>query len=235
MSFPNTRWTLIQELACSDGMRRGEALSVLCRDYWRPVYAFLRCSGRNHEDAEDSCQGFFAHLLGKDLFASADHERGRLRNFLLAALENFLANEYRVGMAEKRGGGERPLTMEHPMVRQEVEWLAATGAGPAEAFDNAWLGMLLDEAVKRIRGQYEAQGKGLLFAALFPALVDQAQVSQDVQAAAGLSVSHFRVQLHRLRARYRRVVIEELAATLGEGLDPEVELGGLFSILRPGA
>jgi DNA-directed RNA polymerase specialized sigma24 family protein len=230
MTFPNTRWTLIAKLGSPE--RRDDALSVLCRDYWRPVYSFLRRFGKNHEDAEDSCQAFFANVLRLDLFSRADGERGRLRTFLLGALEKFLGNEHRGGAALKRGGGTRVMVaLDDPAVCGELGRMAAECATPAEAFDGAWLSLLMERAVCGIRSQYEAQGKGALFAALFPALMDHTSAPQEAQAkAAGVSVSNFRVQLHRLRTRYRNVLLEELAATLGDGADSEAELAWLFSI-----
>lgn len=229
MTFPNTRWTLIAKLGSPE--RRDDALSVLCRDYWRPVYSFLRRLGKTHEDAEDSCQAFFANALSLDLFSRADVERGRLRTFLLGALEKFLGNERRIDTAQKRGGGEKVVPLDDPAVCSELERIAAGCATPAEAFDGAWLSLLMERAVRGIRSQYEAQGKDALFAALFPALLEQTSAPQEEQAKkAGLSVSNFRVHLHRLRVRYRNVLLEELSATVGDGADAESELAWLFSI-----
>ena len=39
------------------------ALEGLCRDYWYPLYAFVRRTGHDPETAQDLVQGLFAELL----------------------------------------------------------------------------------------------------------------------------------------------------------------------------
>ena len=105
--FASTRWTMI--LKASDSTAASalalNALSELCRIYWRPVYGFLRRQGYGREDAQDLTQGFFAHLIERRRYARADREKGRFRSFLLAALKNFIADAHDRKHALKRGGG----------------------------------------------------------------------------------------------------------------------------------
>ena len=68
------------------------ALEELYRLYCYPVYAFIRRRGHGRQDAQDLTQDFFVHLLVKGTVSRADPHRGRFRNFLLGALEHFLAN-----------------------------------------------------------------------------------------------------------------------------------------------
>ena len=51
------------------------------------------------------------NLLEKNTLAQAAPGRGRFRSFLLASLHNFLANEWDKANAQKRGGGEQPLSL----------------------------------------------------------------------------------------------------------------------------
>ena len=51
------------------------ALSELCRIYWRPLYLFLRREGISAEDAQDLTQGFFAELIRDRSYLRADRER----------------------------------------------------------------------------------------------------------------------------------------------------------------
>jgi RNA polymerase sigma-70 factor (ECF subfamily) len=66
-----------------------QALSDFCEAYWPPLYAFLRHRGYASADAQDLVQAFFAQLLEKDTLSHVDHEKGRLRTFLLRSLQNF--------------------------------------------------------------------------------------------------------------------------------------------------
>ncbi|MEZ5299309.1 MAG: hypothetical protein R3F11_01360 [Verrucomicrobiales bacterium] len=103
--FPNTRWTLIEEVR-GGGAVGERALAELCAIYWYPVYAYARRGGPALPDAEDIAQGFFAHLLARgDLPKARRAARGRLRSFLLAALKHYIIDLHRKQSAQKRGGG----------------------------------------------------------------------------------------------------------------------------------
>jgi RNA polymerase sigma-70 factor (ECF subfamily) len=73
--------------------RAHEALEVLCRAYWFPIYVYVRRKGYGPDDAEDLTQEFFAQLIEKQSLRLADREKGRFRTFLLAVLDYFLAND----------------------------------------------------------------------------------------------------------------------------------------------
>ena len=106
--FVSTRWTVV--LAAGDSRlssdRVLDALSELCRIYWRPLYLFLRREGISAEDAQDLTQGFFAELIRDRSYLRADREKGRFRSFLLGALKHFVADARDRERAQKRGGEE---------------------------------------------------------------------------------------------------------------------------------
>ncbi len=93
----------------------GRALAELCGTYWYPLYVYVRRRGCRPEEAEDLTQAFFARILGgDDILQMADPGRGRFRSFLLAALDHFLANQWRRDRARKRGGGQPVLSLDPP-------------------------------------------------------------------------------------------------------------------------
>jgi RNA polymerase sigma-70 factor (ECF subfamily) len=47
--------------------------------YWNPVFAFIRRSGYDRDEAQDLTQAFFALLLEKNFLEVADPQRGRFR------------------------------------------------------------------------------------------------------------------------------------------------------------
>src|SRR5438477_182426 len=60
--FPTTRWSRVR--AAGESVADGrDAFAGLCRDYWPPLFAYLRRRGFSESDAEDLTQGFFLHLL----------------------------------------------------------------------------------------------------------------------------------------------------------------------------
>jgi RNA polymerase sigma-70 factor (ECF subfamily) len=94
-TFPTTQWSLVVHAGSGSESQARSALETLCRQYWYPLYSFVRRQGRPHHEAEDCTQEFLARLLVGDGVARARPERGRFRTFLLTALRNFLTNECR--------------------------------------------------------------------------------------------------------------------------------------------
>ncbi|MBI5363350.1 MAG: hypothetical protein HZA53_09230 [Planctomycetes bacterium] len=102
--FLTTRWSVVASMRSTDDERSRAALEDLCRDYWLPLYAFLRRRGLDGERAADVVQGFLARLIEKRDFGELAPERGRFRAFLLAALQHHLSHEREKEGAWKRGG-----------------------------------------------------------------------------------------------------------------------------------
>jgi RNA polymerase sigma-70 factor (ECF subfamily) len=92
--FVTTHWSVVLTAGGNDTTRARAALEQLCRNYWHPLYTYVRGTGHSREEAEDLTQEFFARLLAQNSVARADPARGRFRSFLLASLKNFLANEW---------------------------------------------------------------------------------------------------------------------------------------------
>jgi DNA-directed RNA polymerase specialized sigma24 family protein len=103
--FATTHWSVIVAAGRDGDASQDEALAILCRSYWLPVYAFIRRRGAKPEDAQDLTQEFFARLLAKQWLAGIEPRVSRFRSFLLTAVSRFLANEYDRQTAAKRGGG----------------------------------------------------------------------------------------------------------------------------------
>src|SRR5688572_10181335 len=87
--FATTHWSIVRLAGDAATSESSAALDRLCRQYWQPLYYFVRRKGYSEADAKDLVQGFFARLLEKGLVGAADQERGRFRTFLLTALDNY--------------------------------------------------------------------------------------------------------------------------------------------------
>src|SRR5205809_3659262 len=105
--FASTRWTMVLDSGESQTPPEQalNALSELCRIYWRPIFLFLRRQGSNPDDAQDLTQSFFAHLIESRAYARADPDKGLFRSFLLGALKHFVAHAVAHDCTKKRGGG----------------------------------------------------------------------------------------------------------------------------------
>src|SRR6516165_6472067 len=102
-SFASTRWSIVLQAGneATVSAHAFDALSELCKIYWRPLYSFLRRQGCGAEEAQDLIQGFFADLIETRAYARADREKGRFRSFLLGTLKHFVADVRDRGRALK--------------------------------------------------------------------------------------------------------------------------------------
>lgn len=230
-SFATTQWSRVRAAGIDD-TQGAEALERICRDYWYPLYAFVRRRGHGSADAKDLTQSFFASLIEKNTLARADAGRGKLRTFLLAAMQNFLANEHDRAHALKRGGG---AVLEWDALDAEGRLAAEPAAGDATAemrFDQQWARTLVERALELLRAEHESAGKGALFAALRGSLTGAEPPRAETMAALGLSESAVKAAVHRLRARYREMIRAEVARTVEADADVEAEMRHLAALLR---
>src|SRR5215471_19148116 len=93
--FATTHWSVVMAAGQDDSPPARRALETLCRAYWYPIYVYVRRKGYGADEAEDLTQEFFAQLIEKHHLRQADREKGKFRTFLLAALDHFLASEWR--------------------------------------------------------------------------------------------------------------------------------------------
>ena len=224
-SFQETRWTQV-ELSRGSSEEARLALSDLCSTYHRPVQAYVRHSCRDPEQAQDLTQEFFARLLARPGL-EAERGRGRFRSYLLGAVKHFLGEMHRSSHAQKRGTG-----MKHEDVAL-IEKADLQTLPPDKLFDQQWACALLDRALLSLATEMQESGRAQLFERLKPWLSDTAAHGDQLQAAAALNISEtaVRVQVHRLRKRYRELVEAEVSQTLTPGVSLQEEMRDLFAAL----
>src|SRR5207237_4006892 len=94
-TFTTTHWTVVLAARTGGSAEADTALEKLCHTYWYPLYAFVRRQGHEAHEAQDLTQEFFARLIEKRYLTAVERSKGKFRSFLLAALEHFLANDWR--------------------------------------------------------------------------------------------------------------------------------------------
>jgi RNA polymerase sigma-70 factor (ECF subfamily) len=216
----------------SDSTRAQAALAKLCQTYWYPLYAFVRQRGYTSHDAEDLTQEFFARLLEKNTLGAITREKGKFRSFLLTVLNRFLADEWRKGRAQKRGGGHVvSLDVRDAETRFGHEPVESTT--PEKLFEQNWALALLHSVYERLEREYRDQGKGPLFDALKFCLTGDRSAApySELAARLDLSESAVKVSVHRMRQRYRELLREEVAHTVAGQHEIEEELNCLFRAL----
>ena len=199
--------------------------STLCRQYWYPLYGYVRRQGRAHHEAQDCTQEFLARLLANGGITTPRPERGRFRTFLLTSLRNFLTKEWHRAQAIRRGGGAVPISLDLRDVQDRFAHEPADAAlNPEKAFDRIWALGMIDRAVGTLRQEYENSGRGELFAALSPLVWGDGSAEALAAPAAKLEMTThaFTVALHRLRQR----VAQRLRADVAETVASETEVDG---------
>lgn len=228
--FQTTRWSLVIAAQGKSPAGGEQPLEVLCHQYWRPLYAYVRHRGYAEHDAQDLTQAFFVRLLEKGWLAAADRARGRFRTFLLTAFTRFLANEWDHQRAQKRGGGIVSFNLDSPVAYS----LADTKAPTAEVlFERHWALAVFEGALKRLRAEYEAAGRVAHYELLKPQLTaERGSIDYDSLAAAlSMEPASARSAVHRLRKRFREVFREEVAETVDDPSEIDDEMRSLIAAL----
>ena len=114
---------------------------------------------------------------------------------------------------------------------QEVE---APGLPPDRCFERKWALELLRMAQVRLREEYETSGRAAVFNHLEPALMEAERWNGHEAAATALNMNEgaVKVALHRLRKRFRDLLLSEVSRTVDEDSEVKGEvtyLLGLFA------
>jgi RNA polymerase sigma factor (sigma-70 family) len=234
--FRTTQWSAVLLSAQSQAPGAPAALAEVCRVYWYPLYGFVRSRGHGPEAAQDLTQGFFLHLLEHRALRHVSPAKGKFRSFLLASLQNYLANEADRARCLKRGGQVVefvPLDAEAAEQRYRLE--PADHLTPETLFDARWARALLGEVTERLRQEHALEGKAAAFETLKPFLDplngpgsrSYEQVARELQ----VSVGAVKTLIHRLRKRYSLRLREEIARTVPDPGQVDEEIRALCQAL----
>jgi RNA polymerase sigma-70 factor (ECF subfamily) len=194
------------------------AFSRLCSDYWYPVYAWFRRTGKQPADAEDSTQEFLLHLRDRRTLASVDRNQGRFRCFLSGALRYFELNDLQRRNRLKRGGGLNLLSLDF---RTAEEWYASEldgGETPDRAFDRSWGEALLARVIQALEAESGNKGDANAFKVLSEFLLDRVDhgLCERIGIRLGLKANGVSSKLARLRRRFRDLVFLEVLRTVAD-------------------
>ena len=227
--FATTHWSVVVRAGDSASPEAASAMERLCRTYWYPLYVFVRRKGNSHEDACDLTQAFFARFLEKRYLRSVDSSLGKFRTFLLTSMAHFLVNEWEKSQAQRRGGGVRALSLDEAAAEQRYQVEPVDQATPETLFERRWAQTVLSVVLDRLATETEEKRFEILKGFL---LEDKGAVSYDVAAEQlGMSVAGITAAIHRMRARYRALLFEEVANTVEKPEDVEQEIRHLLMAL----
>jgi RNA polymerase sigma-70 factor (ECF subfamily) len=230
--FRTTHWSVVLAARDESSPAGDDALAQLCRAYWYPLYAFIRRRGHSPHDAQDLTQEFFYRLLDKRYLSAVDHRKGRFRTFLLAALEHFLANEWRRSQAQRRGGGRQIISIDDA-AEQRYAHEPATDLSPERIYEQRWALAFLEQVLGKLRAEFLEAGKEATFEALKIFLTgDRPPVSYaELAASLGSTEAALKMAVSRLRQRYAELLRQEIANTVSRPDEVEDELRALMRAL----
>jgi RNA polymerase sigma-70 factor (ECF subfamily) len=230
--FTTTHWSVVLEAAQPGSPGGVEAFGQLYRDYWYPLYAYVRRRGRSHHEAEELTQDFFVSLLDKERLCGLERGGGRFRSFLLKALQNYLANAYDRSNALKRGGGCAVVPLRE--VDAECAFLADTCTlAPEAGFERNWAFAVIANATHNLERELKTAGKDQLLSHVRPHLQGNrgGRPYSEIGAELGMSENAVKVTIHRLRKRFRELLRAEVARTVANDADIAEELRHLIEIV----
>ena len=242
-AFLTTHWSGVHDFELEETApdRAEAALTCLCRDYWPPLYRFVRRRGYNPADAQDLTQGFFAYLIEKRAYKMPDRSKGRFRTFLLALLKRYLGAARAHQSRQKRGGGQSMISLAGGELNalENVSDDALLIRAPRDEerlFEWNWATALVSRAMEALNREYAGERKARVFAELRPFLTGGVGLPSHEAAVArlGVPVETLRSHLFRLRARYRALLRAEVLRTVPQEADFDDELRYLCSVLIAG-
>lgn len=232
-NFATTHWSMV--LAAGEtGDQSQTALESLCQSYWYPLYRYVRNRGFDQEKAADLTQGFFARLIEKNDFESVRREKGRFRNFLLASIQNFVANECDKEKAIKRGGDVSTFSIDAVDAEKRYRLEPENIQTPELGFEKTWAMTLLEQVHQKLRLEFERNGKLDAFNRFSGYLGGNHADLPSYQALAtelGISESAVKVNIHRMRQQFRKLLRQEIANTVASESDVDDELNRMFQVL----
>jgi DNA-directed RNA polymerase specialized sigma24 family protein len=231
--FPTTCWGRIVQAGDAESPEARTALEELCRNYWYPLYVFIRRKGHDPETAQDLVQGLFADLLERGELLKLRQERGRFRSFLMACAVHYLAKTHERARAAKRGGGRTFLSLEVLNAETRFGGEPAHNLTAERLFDRRWALTLLDSVLAGLDAEMAHPDKRPLYDRLRPSLLGQEEAPsyKVIALEAGLSEGAVKMAAHRLRARYRERLREEIGRTVADAGEIDDEIGVLLEAL----
>jgi hypothetical protein len=130
--------------------------------------------------------------------------------------------------AQKRGGGSVPVELDETAISEAEMYASRSNSQNTDVvFEREWAASLARQALDRLAQEYELGGKAALFEALKSRLTageGAAIPYEELANRLGRTATHLRVEVTRLRARYRAILREEVSGTVVASSDVDEEL-----------
>jgi RNA polymerase sigma factor (sigma-70 family) len=222
LSRISTMWTMLRQAHQStDGdaaeQARVAARQELMQRYCGAVYRYLLAAVRDVHQAEDLTQEFALRFVS-GRFKQADPDRGRFRDYVKASLFRLVADHRR-----RSGGSKEKVPLDgHEPVAPESSWLPADD----RAFADSWRQELLSRAWQALAEAQQRTGQpcyDVLRLRVEQSELASPQLAEKLSEKVGKPISAVNVRqlLHRARAKFAELLLEETRHSLGGDADEE--------------
>lgn len=227
--FITTCWSDLEAIRSNDEEIKKFIIGNLLKQYWKPVYCYIRRKDYNNDEAKDLTQKFFHEVvLEGELAEKADESKGRFRTFLLRCLDYFLVNDYQHKTAKKR----MPLgSLIYIDQFKEVDFMPADNANSPEAvFHQVWVKQIIEDVIKALEKSCMANGQekhweAFRYRILLPIMYDEpapslGEICEKLSIESESRASNMIITVKR---RFRRILSEVLARQSDSDCDLEIE------------
>lgn len=162
-----------------------------------------------------------------------DPLKGRFRSFLLASLKHYLANEWKKGNRQKRGGGTTTLSFDAMDAEDRYRHEPVDQTSADALYDRRWAQAILDSVMRKLRSEFEQAGKVDRWTELSAVVFQEPGPGEYARLAALWKVtqSGVRSSVQRIRQRYAALFREEIAGTVSDPRDIDGEIAHLIQAL----
>ena len=166
--------------------------------------------------------------------ARSPQEHGNIAYFLWLEEFAMVAQMLRWGpAAQKRGSGRLLETWDPETAEKRYQAESLQQLSPEQLYERRWAATLLTGTLARLRRDFLAGDRVELFDLLEPHLWGDDTSSPYAQVATALAMTEVAVKgtMHRLRKRYRELLRDEIAQTVGSDEEVDDELQHLRRVL----
>lgn len=212
-------------MVAAAGRREDPGLRSLAAAYDRPIRAYLAARWRLAPDeVGDRAQDFFVELLQRDVLSQADPARARFRTFVRAVLDSAVIDDFRRGLAQKRGGDRERIPLE------ALAGEPRQAESPEQVLDREWRRSLVERALLELERELTEMQQSTRFAVFRSWYLEDDGSLDHATLATHHGIPRHTVSNHLRLAKQRfRVVLERLLRdTVRDAEDLEAELAWFF-------
>ena len=234
MAFETTNWDLVDDLSDKSDDKRHKALSELTNRTWKPVYVYLRAQGYSVDHADELTQGFFCHVIEKELMNRANKDKGKFRSFIIGVLKKFCSDVKDYKNAQKRSPQERLISLES--IEGVENYLSShLEEDPQKIFLRTWAQNLLERILHKLKEESEVYNKPHFYDLIHKLYFQQTSQKTSYKELAnqhGLTLDQIGNDLRTAKNLYSNILRDEISQTIGNQSDVDQEIREIIAILQ---